>query len=125
MSEDLDSKTYRFSSLVGGQEEAAGCSSMATLHRLANFAKGAGFGMASEGSDSSQDLPNSTHGSRKRTHSLHEDVEMKSSGSCGSGTEFHGNDSQENESHGHESTGSSNGRSKDSALIESSESNNR
>ncbi|XP_056599258.1 period circadian protein homolog 2 isoform X2 [Triplophysa dalaica] len=124
MSEDLDSKTYRFSSLVGGQEEAAGCSSMATLHCMANFAEGAGFGMASEGSDSSQDLPNSTHGSRKMTHSLHEDVEMKSSGSCGSGTEFHGNDSHENESHGHESTGSSNGRSKDSALIESSESNN-
>uniref|UniRef100_H3DCQ3 Period circadian protein homolog 2 n=1 Tax=Tetraodon nigroviridis TaxID=99883 RepID=H3DCQ3_TETNG len=47
-----------------------------------------------------------------------EDVEMKSSGSSGSGTESHGNDS-----HGHESVGSSNGNSKDSALLESSGSN--
>uniref|UniRef100_A0A8C3G2D6 Period circadian protein homolog 2 n=1 Tax=Cyclopterus lumpus TaxID=8103 RepID=A0A8C3G2D6_CYCLU len=45
---------------------------------------------------------------------------MKSSGSSGSGTESHGN-----ESHGHESVGSSNGTSKDSALLESSESNKR
>ncbi|KAI7810062.1 putative period circadian protein-like protein 2, partial [Triplophysa rosa] len=122
-SEDLDSKTYRFSSLAGGQEEAAGCSSMATLHGMASFAECAELGLASEGSDSSQDPPTSPHGSRKMMHSMHEDVEMKSSGSCGSGTESHGNDSHGNESHGHESTGSSNGRSKDSALTESSGSN--
>uniref|UniRef100_A0A7N8YFM0 Period circadian protein homolog 2 n=1 Tax=Mastacembelus armatus TaxID=205130 RepID=A0A7N8YFM0_9TELE len=48
---------------------------------------------------------------------------MKSSGSSGSGNESHGNDSHGNESHGHESVGSSNGNSKDSALLESSESN--
>lgn len=55
---------------------------------------------------------------------------MKSSGSSGSGTESHGNESHGNESngnesHGHESAGSSNGNSKDSALLESSESNKR
>ncbi|XP_051555706.1 period circadian protein homolog 2-like isoform X2 [Myxocyprinus asiaticus] len=118
-----DSKPYLFSSLEG-QEEAAGCSSMATLHCMGSFAEGAELGLASEGSDSSQDPPASLHSNRKMAHSLHEDVEMKSSGSSGSGTESHGNeshgnDSHGNESHGNESSGSSNGRSKDSALLES------
>lgn len=124
MSEDSDSKPYLFSSLEG-QNEAAGCSSMATLHCMGSFAKGAELGLASEGSDSSQDPPASSHNNRKMKHSLHEDVDMKSSGSSGSGTESHGNESHSNESHGNESSGSSNSRSKDSALIESSESNKR
>nr|VAX54207.1 period circadian clock 2 [Squalius torgalensis] len=128
MSEDSDSKPYLFSSLEG-QNEAAGCSSMATLHCMGSFAKGAELGLASEGSDSSQDPPASSHNNRKMKHSLHEDVDMKSSiGSSGSGieshgNESHGNDSHGNESHGNESSASSNSRSKDSALIESSESN--
>lgn len=129
MSEDSDSKPYLFSSLEG-QSEAAGCSSMATLHRMGSFAEGAELGLASEGSDSSQDPPASPHNNRKMTRSLHEDVDMKSSGSSGSGTESHGNeshgnDSHGNESHGNESSGSSNSRSKDSALLESSGSNKR
>uniref|UniRef100_A0A673H7T5 Period circadian protein homolog 2 n=1 Tax=Sinocyclocheilus rhinocerous TaxID=307959 RepID=A0A673H7T5_9TELE len=123
MSEDSGSKPYLFSSLEG-QNEAAGYSSMATLHRMSSFVKGAELDLASEGSDSSQDPPASPHNSRKMAHSLHEDVEMKSSGSSGSGTESHGNeshgnDSHGNESHGNESSGSSNSRSKDSALLES------
>lgn len=127
MSEDSESKPYLFSSLEG-QNEAAGCSSMSTLHRMGSFVEGAELGLASEGSDSSQDPPASPHNSRKMAHSLHEDVEMKSSGSSGSGTESHGNeshgnDSHGNESHGNESSGSSNSRSKDSALLESSGSN--
>ncbi|KTG42167.1 hypothetical protein cypCar_00024475 [Cyprinus carpio] len=127
MSEDSGSKPYLFSSLEG-QNEAAGCSSMSTLHRMSSFAEGGELGLASEGSDSSQDPPASPHNSRKMAHSLHEDVEMKSSGSSGSGTESHGNeshgnDSHGNESHGNESSGSSNSRSKDSALLESSGSN--
>ncbi|XP_039670807.1 period circadian protein homolog 2 isoform X6 [Perca fluviatilis] len=53
---------------------------------------------------------------------------MKSSGSSGSGTESQGNESHSNNSHGneshdHSSMSSSNGTSKDSALLESSESN--
>lgn len=124
MSEDSDSKPYLFSSLEG-QNEAAGCSSMATLQRMGSFVEGAKLGLASEGSDSSQDRSASPHNNRKMKHSLHEDVDMKSSGSSGSGTESHGNDSHGNESHGNESSGSSNSRSKDSALIESSESNKR
>ncbi|KAL6467943.1 hypothetical protein MHYP_G00236200 [Metynnis hypsauchen] len=128
MSEDLDSKQYLFSSLEG-QDQAAGCSSMATLCRMSGFADGGELGLASEGSDSSsQDPPASPHSDHKMAHSLHEDVEMKSSGSSGSGTESHGNESHGNESHGNEShgnesTGSSNGNSKDSALLESSGSN--
>ncbi|XP_058605137.1 period circadian protein homolog 2 isoform X2 [Onychostoma macrolepis] len=123
MSEDSESKPYLFSSLEG-QSEAAGCSSMSTLHRMGSFVEGAELGLASEGSDSSQDPRASPHNSRKMAHSLHEDVEMKSSGSSGSGTESHGNeshgnDSHGNESHGNESSGSSNSRSKDSALLES------
>ncbi len=119
MSEDSKSKLYLFSSLEG-QNEAAGCSSMSTLHRMGSFVERAELGLASEGSDSSQDPPASHHNSRKMAHSLHEDVEMKSSRSSGSGTESHGN-----ESHGNESSGSSNSRSKDSALLESLGSNKR
>ncbi|XP_060762071.1 period circadian protein homolog 2 [Neoarius graeffei] len=127
MSKDSNSKPYLFSSLEG-QDQASGCSSMATLHRIGSFAEAEELGLASEGSDSSsQDPSASPHGDRKMAHSLHEDVEMKSSGSSGSGTESQGNESHGNESHGNssngsESTRSSNGNSKDSALLESSES---
>uniref|UniRef100_A0A8P4KQE3 Period circadian protein homolog 2 n=1 Tax=Dicentrarchus labrax TaxID=13489 RepID=A0A8P4KQE3_DICLA len=112
---------------------ASGCSSMAQLHRMGGYSQGGpDLGLPSEGSDSSgQDPSASPHNHRKnsRSRSLpEEDVEMKSSGSSGSGTESHGNESHGNESHGneshgHESMGSSNGTSKDSALLESSESN--
>uniref|UniRef100_A0AAQ5YPN6 Period circadian protein homolog 2 n=1 Tax=Amphiprion ocellaris TaxID=80972 RepID=A0AAQ5YPN6_AMPOC len=112
---------------------ASGCSSMAQLHRMGGYSQGGpDLGLPSEGSDSSgQDPPTSPHNLRKNTRSRslpEEDVEMKSSGSSGSGTESHsneshGNESHGNESHGHESLGSSNGNSKDSALLESSESN--
>uniref|UniRef100_A0AAY4EWM3 Period circadian protein homolog 2 n=1 Tax=Denticeps clupeoides TaxID=299321 RepID=A0AAY4EWM3_9TELE len=128
MSENSDSKPYRFSS-IEGQNSPATRSSMAQLHRMGGFPDGAKLGLPSEGSDSSsQDRPASPHSDRKMVHSMHEDVEMKSSGSSGSGTESHGNESHGNESHGNEShgnesTGSSNGRSKDSALLESSASN--
>ncbi|XP_039611534.1 period circadian protein homolog 2 [Polypterus senegalus] len=53
--------------------------------------------------------------------SLHEDVEMKSSGS--SANDSNGHYSNGNDSHGNESSGSSQGIGKDSALLESSESN--
>lgn len=106
---------------------------MAQLHRMGAFSQGRpDLGLPSEGSDSSgQDPPASPDNHRKnaRSRSLpEEDVEMKSSGSSGSGTESHGNESHGNESHGndsngHESMGSSTGNSKDSALLESSESN--
>ncbi|KAI1882984.1 hypothetical protein AGOR_G00240510 [Albula goreensis] len=130
-----DSKPYLYSALEGGDDGAVACSSMSQLHRMSGYGDGRGrsgaeLGLASEGSDSSsQDPGASPHSDRKRTRSLHEeDVEMKSSGSSGSGTESHGNeshgnDSHGNESHGHESMGSSNGNSKDSALLESSGSN--
>uniref|UniRef100_A0A7N6AD86 Period circadian protein homolog 2 n=1 Tax=Anabas testudineus TaxID=64144 RepID=A0A7N6AD86_ANATE len=147
MSEYSDSKPYHFlvladqdgalgcrastsSSMPRG---ASGCSSMAQLHQMGGYSQGRpDLGLPSDGSDSSgQDPPSSPHKHRKngRSRSLpEEDVEMKSSGSSGSGTESHGNeshgnDSHGNESHGHESVGSSNGNSKDSALLESSESN--
>ncbi|XP_049453641.1 period circadian protein homolog 2 isoform X2 [Epinephelus fuscoguttatus] len=141
MSEDSDSKPYRFSVLEDQDgascssmpRGASGCSSMAQLHRMGGYSQGGpDLGLPSEGSDSSgQDPPTSPHKHRKnaRSRSLpEEDVEMKSSGSSGSGTESHGNESHGNESHGnesngHESMGSSNGTSKDSALLESSESN--
>ncbi|XP_041805937.1 period circadian protein homolog 2 isoform X2 [Chelmon rostratus] len=148
MSEDSDSKPYRFPVLededgnsgCGGSTScssmprgASGCSSMAQLHRMGGYSQGGpDLGLPSEGSDSSgQDPPASAHNHRKNCRSRsrpEEDVEMKSSGSSGSGTESHsneshGNESHGNESHGHESTGSSNGNSKDSALLESSESN--
>ncbi|XP_053506973.1 period circadian protein homolog 2 isoform X2 [Ictalurus furcatus] len=128
MSEDTNSKPYLFSSQEA-QDQAIGCSSMATLHRISSFAEAGELGLASDGSDSSsQDPSASPHSDRKMAHSLHEDVEMKSSGSSGSGTESQGNESHGNESHGNssngnESTGSSNGNSKDSALLESSGSN--
>lgn len=132
MSEYSDSKPYHFlvledSSMPRG---ASGRSSMAQLHQMAGYSQGgADLGLPSDGSDSSgQDPPGSLHNHRKnaRSRSLpEEDVEMKSSGSSGSGTESHGNESHGNESHGHESVGSSNGNSKDSALLESSESNKR
>uniref|UniRef100_A0A8C4DEF6 Period circadian protein homolog 2 n=1 Tax=Dicentrarchus labrax TaxID=13489 RepID=A0A8C4DEF6_DICLA len=131
MSEDSDSKPYRFP--VSMARGASGCSSMAQLHRMGGYSQGGpDLGLPSEGSDSSgQDPSASPHNHRKnsRSRSLpEEDVEMKSSGSSGSGTESHGNESHGNESHGneshgHESMGSSNGTSKDSALLESSESN--
>ncbi|KAM3604853.1 uncharacterized protein V6R79_017132 [Siganus canaliculatus] len=141
MSEDLDSKPYHYPVLEDEDgascspisRGASGCSSMAQLHRMGGYSQGgAELGLPSEGSDSSgQDPHTSPHSHRKNSRSLslpEEDVEMKSSGSSGSGTESHsneshGNESHGNESHGHESTGSSNGNSKDSALLESSESN--
>ncbi|XP_017278031.1 period circadian protein homolog 2 isoform X2 [Kryptolebias marmoratus] len=148
MSEDSDSKPYCFpvqedqdgasgcrastssSSISSG---ASGCSSMAQLHWVGGYGQGGpDLGLPSEGSDSSgQDPAGSPRNMRKNARSRllpEEDVEMKSSGSSGSGTESHGNESHGNESHGneshgHESVGSSNGNSKDSALLESSESN--
>ncbi|XP_070775653.1 period circadian protein homolog 2 [Enoplosus armatus] len=148
MSEDSDSKPYRFpvlededgasgrrvsASCSSMPRGASGCSSMAQLHRMGGYNQGGpDLGLPSEGSDSSgQDPPASPHNHRKNARSRsipEEDVEMKSSGSSGSGTESHGNESHGNESHGneshgHESMGSSNGNSKDSALLESSESN--
>ncbi|CAI5641208.1 unnamed protein product [Oreochromis niloticus] len=148
MSEDSDFKPYCFPGLED-QDGASGCrastscssiprgdpgcSSMAQLHRMGAFSQGRpDLGLPSEGSDSSgQDRPASPDNHRKnpRSRSLpEEDVEMKSSGSSGSGTESHGNESHGNESHGndsngHESMGSSTSNSKDSALLESSESN--
>ncbi|KAM8849852.1 period circadian protein homolog 2 isoform 2-T3 [Spinachia spinachia] len=136
MSEDSDSKPYRFAVLevqdgdsrLSMPRKASACSSMAQLHRMGGYSQGgADLGLPSEGSDSSgQDPPASPHKHRKsaRSRSLpEEDVEMKSSGSSGSGTESHGNESHGNESRSHQSVGSSNGTSKDSALLESSESN--
>lgn len=152
MSEDSEPKAYLYSALEGqdggshrpfGEGSTSGRGSMGQLHLISGFAEGRGrgragseLGLASEGSDSSsQDRGASPHGDRKRARSLHEDVEMKSSGSSGSGTESHGNEShgneshgnesRGNESHGNESLGSSNGNSKDSALLESSGSNKR
>ncbi|XP_055084537.1 period circadian protein homolog 2 isoform X2 [Periophthalmus magnuspinnatus] len=132
MSEDSDSKPYRFP-VLEGQDEPPSCSSMGQLHRMGGFSQGGpNLGLPSEGSDSSgQDNSTSPQNHRKnaRSRSLpEEDMEMKSSGSSGSGTESHGNESHGNESHsndsnGHESMGSSNGNSKDSALLESSGSN--
>ncbi|KAM6918615.1 period circadian protein homolog 2 [Xenentodon cancila] len=148
MSEDSDSKPYRFT-VQEDQDEASGCrasisssssprgalgcSSMAQLHRMGGYGQaGADLGLLSESSDSSgHDPAASPHNIRKGVRSRllpEEDVEMKSNGSSVSGTESHGNESHGNESHGneshgHESLGSSNGNSKDSALLESSESN--
>ncbi|XP_034558625.1 period circadian protein homolog 2 isoform X2 [Notolabrus celidotus] len=148
MSEDSDSKPYHFPALEDEEgasgctaspscspmpRGAQGCSSMAQLHRMGGYSQGGpDLGLQSEGSDSSGQEPSASPRShRKNTCSRlrpEEDVEMKSSGSSGSGTESqsnesHGNESHGNESNGHESTGSSNGNSKDSALLESSESN--
>ncbi|XP_013767889.1 period circadian protein homolog 2 isoform X2 [Pundamilia nyererei] len=143
MSEDSDSKPYCFPGLEDQDGASScrastscnsiprgdpGCSSMAQLHRMGAFSQGRpDLGLPSEGSDSSdQDPPASPDNHRKNTRSRslpEEDVEMKSSGSSGSGTESHGNESHGNDSNGHESMGSSTGNSKDSALLESSESN--
>ncbi|KAI1894000.1 hypothetical protein AGOR_G00129490 [Albula goreensis] len=126
MSEDLESKRYLYSALeerdVFGEEGAAH-SSMSQLHRMSRGRGGAELGLASDGSDSSQEPPASPHSDRKMAHSLHEDAEMNGSGSSGSGTESHGNESHGNDSNGNESLGSSNGNGKDSALLESSGSN--
>ncbi|XP_028449079.1 period circadian protein homolog 2 isoform X2 [Perca flavescens] len=141
MSEDSASKPYHFSVLEDQKGVAcgsmprgvSGCSAMAQLHRMGGYSQsGPDLGLPSEGSDSSgQDPPASPPKHRKTGRSLplpKEDVEMKSSGSSGSGTESqgnesHGNNSHGNESHDHSSLSSSNGTSKDSALLESSESN--
>ncbi|XP_018604369.2 period circadian protein homolog 2 isoform X1 [Scleropages formosus] len=101
MAEGPDTKRYLFASLEGSDAYA-----LNQQRRMSGF--GDGHGLASEGSDSSQEPSASPHGNRQSTHSLHEDVEMN-----GSGTESHGN----------ESNGSSNGNGKDSALLESSGSN--
>ncbi|XP_029688190.1 period circadian protein homolog 2-like isoform X3 [Takifugu rubripes] len=121
----------------------SGRSAVGPLHHMGGYSQaGPHLGLQSEGSDSSgQDPPASPHTHRKtgRSRALTEDeVEMKSSGSSGSGTESHSNESHGNESHGneshgneshgnesngHESVSSSNGNSKDSALLESSGSN--
>ncbi|XP_024128914.1 period circadian protein homolog 2 isoform X1 [Oryzias melastigma] len=142
MSEDSDSKLYCFSAQED-QDAASDCrastsgttsiprgASVAQLHRLSAYGQARpDLGLPSEGSDSSgQDPHPSPRNIRKNPHSRllpEEDMEMKSSGSSGSGTESHGNeshgnDSNGNESHSHESLGSSNGNSKDSALLESS-----
>ncbi|KAI4809076.1 hypothetical protein KUCAC02_017991 [Chaenocephalus aceratus] len=131
MSGDSDSKNYCFS--VMQDQDGASCSSMAQLHRMGGYSQGGpDLGLPSEGSDSrGQHPPASQHKHRKipRSRSLpEEDMEMKSSGTSGSGTESHGNESHGNTSHGteslgHASMGSSNGTSKDSAILESSESN--
>ncbi|KAJ4936842.1 hypothetical protein JOQ06_001428 [Pogonophryne albipinna] len=131
MSGDSDSKNYCFS--VMQDQDGASCSSMAQLHRMGGYSQGGpDLGLPSEGSDSrGQHPPASQHKHRKipRSRSLpEEDMEMKSSGSSGSGTDSHSNESHGNTSHGteslgHASMGSSNGTSKDSAILESSESN--
>lgn len=149
MSEDGDPKLYLYSTRehnrerVGFQaeeEQGPPCGSMSQLRCMAStYSEGCGtqegveldpeLGLASEGSDSSQEHPaslGSPHDDRKHQRPpLHEDVEMGGSGSSGSGTESHGNESHGNESHGNESVGSSNGNGKDSALMESSGSNKR
>ncbi|XP_047224673.1 period circadian protein homolog 2 isoform X3 [Girardinichthys multiradiatus] len=148
MSDDSDSKPYHLpvpadrDGVSGCRASASsssissrglGCSPMEQMCWLGGYSQGGpDLGLPSEGSDSSsQDTAFSPHNVHKTTRSrlsAEEDVEMKSSGSSGSGTESHGNESHGNESHGnesngHESTGSSYSRSKDSALVESSESN--
>uniref|UniRef100_A0A8C5E9S9 Period circadian protein homolog 2 n=1 Tax=Gouania willdenowi TaxID=441366 RepID=A0A8C5E9S9_GOUWI len=116
MSEDSDSKHFRYSNLEG--KDCGGQDGVELEPEL---------GLASEGSDSSHDQPTSLgshHDERKRTRpQLHEDIEMGGSGSSGSGTESHGNESHGNESHGNESVASSSGNGKDSAIMESSVSN--
>ncbi|CAL8280060.1 unnamed protein product [Lota lota] len=131
MSEDSDPKLYHFPGLED-QDGALGCrgaslrGSIAQLHHMGGYSQGGpDLGLASEGSDSSGSLqgpPASPRGHRSRLLP-EEDVEMKSSESSGSGTESHGNESRGNESHGNGSIGSSNGNSKDSALLTSSGSN--
>lgn len=152
MTEDSDPKRYLFPALdrrkrnrerVGfrvEEEQHSHCSTIRQLRRMASSYSqdcrgqdGAELetelGLASEGSDISQEhptSPGSPHQDMQRPRSpLHEDVEMGGSGSSGSGTESPGNESHGNDSHGNESVGSSNGNEKDSALMESSGSNKR
>ncbi|CAL8366805.1 unnamed protein product [Boreogadus saida] len=145
MSQDSDPKLYHFPGLEA-QDGARGCrraslcgptprgparrGSMAQLRRMRSYGPaGPDLGRASEGSDSSGSLrgppaaPSPPRGHRSRQPPPEEDVEMKSSGSSGSGTESHGDESRGNQSHGDGSIGSSNGHSKDSALMTSSGSN--
>ncbi|CAL8319654.1 unnamed protein product [Arctogadus glacialis] len=137
MSQDSDPKLYHFPGLED-QDGARGCrraslcgptprgparrGSNAQLRRMGSYGQaGPDLGRASEGSDSSGSLrgppaaPSPPRGHRSR-QMPEEDVEMKSSGSSGSGTESHGDESRGNQSHGNGSIGSSNGNSKDSAL---------
>ena len=123
------------------EEEGSPCIPIGQLHLMAGFyPEGSGgrdrpelepaLGLASEGSESSQECPASPgsplENNRKRARpALHEDMEMGGSGSSGSGTESHGNESHGNDSQGNESVGSSSGNGKDSALTETSESNKR
>ncbi|XP_035026990.2 period circadian protein homolog 2 isoform X2 [Hippoglossus stenolepis] len=110
MSQDSDSKPYHFA-ILEDQDGASGCRASTSCSPMPRRASGC----------SSMALLH-THRKNARSRSLpEEDVEMKSSGSSGSGTESHGNESHGSDSHG--SMGSSNGNSKDSALLESSESN--
>ncbi|XP_034468329.1 period circadian protein homolog 2 isoform X4 [Hippoglossus hippoglossus] len=112
MSQDSDSKPYHFA-ILEDQDAASGCRASTSCSSMPRRASGC----------SSMALLH-THRKNARSRSLpEEDVEMKSSGSSGSGTESHGNESHGSDSHGHGSMGSSNGNSKDSALLESSESN--
>ncbi|KAJ8280385.1 hypothetical protein GJAV_G00053890 [Gymnothorax javanicus] len=121
MSEDSDSKRYLYPTLE--ERDSFGEEAAVQLHRMSRGRGGAELGLASEGSDSSQDPPASPSSERKMAHSLHEDTEMNGSGSSGSGTESHGNESHGNDSNGNESLASSSGNGKDSALMESSGSN--
>lgn len=131
MCEELGSKRYLYSTLEERDPFGEGaCGSMSQLHRMSGFGEGRGrggaeLGLASEGSDSSQDPPAPPRSDRKMVRSLHEDAEMNGSGSSGSGTESHSNESHGNDSNGNESLTSSNGNGKDSALLESSGSNKR
>ncbi|KAL4647138.1 hypothetical protein GN956_G7799 [Arapaima gigas] len=119
MAEAPDSERYLYASLEDSSAYRGDvCGALNQQRRRSGFGEGRGragakLGLASEGSDSSQEPSGSPHGDRQSAHSLHEDVEMN-----GSGTESHGN-----ESNGNESLGSSNGNGKDSALLESSGSN--
>ncbi|XP_069053466.1 period circadian protein homolog 2 isoform X4 [Lepisosteus oculatus] len=119
MSEDQGTGRYLYSTLeeqtasprFSYGDDAPGRSPAPPRHRMSGFAdagrRDAELALHSDGSDSSRDQRASP---RRDPHALHEDVEMKSSGSSA------------NDSHGHESPGSSHGHGKDSALLESSES---
>ncbi|MBN3300653.1 PER2 protein, partial [Amia calva] len=140
MFEDSHTKRYLYSTLeeqnpspcFSDTEDVPECSSIAPRHRMSSFVDArhgeAELALHSDGSEDQRASPSEDQraSSRQDQHSLHDDVEMKSSGSSGndsSGTDSNGHDSNGNESHGNESLGSSNGNGKDSALLESSESN--
>ncbi|KAK5919558.1 hypothetical protein CgunFtcFv8_023438 [Champsocephalus gunnari] len=113
MSGDSDSKNYCFS--VMQDQDGASCSSMAQLHRMGGYSRGGpDLGLPSEGSDSrGQHPPASQHKHRKipRSRSLpEEDLEMKSSGTSESWPCLNGQLQWDQSS-------------KDSAILESSESN--